>query len=706
MSPSEIAFLALGIVLGAAIGAAIVEAVRSRPAPRREVRVTIAPNSVLPRRSSDPGRRGRRRRLGSPDAGLARGRGVARGPAATFLPRRPLGARRPSRDGDPRSNARAIRPAGPAVDRGGGAGGSPGAARPGIRTAPAPATPATPARGPGRRGGGVPARPLRPGPASRARPAPGPGPGTRAPPRSSLARRPARRHPAGPSASRGRRSARSRCSRRWPRRDGHPDAVGPLDEPRSIDRCDGESPVATSLDIGAPVPTRAVKPRAPADLAPIVIAPAVDRVRHRGGGRDGLSRTVEDRAAGGGGTADGCRRRRVGARARHRPLRDEPGPHGGAMRRGVDRGRPGRRPPPKRCARPSARTTPCASASSAPRPTPTRGRSPPPRTRLHKEFRAATRRARGAEDTEAAAREWLTQINELNVKRPRRPAARGRRRRRAARRPAAARADGRRGRRGTDQRRERRGRLPGRPRAARRLRGGRGQAAGGRRGRVAPADVRARWRRRRSRRSTSDAEIASSFERQVPSTQAAIVGMPVIVKVLRGDRAARDRLVATLATGEPDGERLWTAADRAARRRDHGPGDRGRLPRHARGRHLLVAVHGAASRARSSARCPRSAIAMTAPAGSPTSGSPPSATCRSRWATRASTGCGSATGRASGSSPSCTSARAWPSDEWLVEHADDLTLGQMVEALGPRAGDLAEVWNAWGRVRPALLEPD
>jgi len=52
VSPSEIAFLALGIVLGAAIGAAIVEAVRSRPAPRREVRVTIAPNSVNPRRSS------------------------------------------------------------------------------------------------------------------------------------------------------------------------------------------------------------------------------------------------------------------------------------------------------------------------------------------------------------------------------------------------------------------------------------------------------------------------------------------------------------------------------------------------------------------------------------------------------------------------------------------------------------------------------
>ena len=46
------------------------------------------------------------------------------------------------------------------------------------------------------------------------------------------------------------------------------------------------------------------------------------------------------------------------------------------------------------------------------------------------------------------------------------------------------------------------------------------------------------------------------------------------------------------------------------------------------------------------------------------------------------------------------------SDEWLVHHAGDLTLGEMVDALGPRAGDLAEVWNAWGRVRPALLAPD
>ena len=42
-------------------------------------------------------------------------------------------------------------------------------------------------------------------------------------------------------------------------------------------------------------------------------------------------------------------------------------------------------------------------------------------------------------------------------------------------------------------------------------------------------------------------------------------------------------------------------------------------------------------------------------------------------------------------------------DEWLVDQADDLALGRMVDALGARAGDLADVWNAWGRLRPALL---
>ena len=42
-------------------------------------------------------------------------------------------------------------------------------------------------------------------------------------------------------------------------------------------------------------------------------------------------------------------------------------------------------------------------------------------------------------------------------------------------------------------------------------------------------------------------------------------------------------------------------------------------------------------------------------------------------------------------------------DEWLVDEAGDLSLGRMVDALGGRAAELADVWNAWGRVRPALI---
>jgi hypothetical protein len=62
VTASEFAFLALGLVLGAAAGAALVEVLRSRPPARREVRVTVAPNSI-PRRAAtltetDPGDRG------------------------------------------------------------------------------------------------------------------------------------------------------------------------------------------------------------------------------------------------------------------------------------------------------------------------------------------------------------------------------------------------------------------------------------------------------------------------------------------------------------------------------------------------------------------------------------------------------------------------------------------------------------------------
>ena len=45
-------------------------------------------------------------------------------------------------------------------------------------------------------------------------------------------------------------------------------------------------------------------------------------------------------------------------------------------------------------------------------------------------------------------------------------------------------------------------------------------------------------------------------------------------------------------------------------------------------------------------------------------------------------------------------------DEWLVWAARDLELGPLMSALGPRAAGLSAIWDAWGRVRPALLATD
>ncbi len=43
-------------------------------------------------------------------------------------------------------------------------------------------------------------------------------------------------------------------------------------------------------------------------------------------------------------------------------------------------------------------------------------------------------------------------------------------------------------------------------------------------------------------------------------------------------------------------------------------------------------------------------------------------------------------------------------DEHLANNAGDLTLGELVTMLGRRADGLTLVWNAWGRLRPLLLE--
>ena len=41
---------------------------------------------------------------------------------------------------------------------------------------------------------------------------------------------------------------------------------------------------------------------------------------------------------------------------------------------------------------------------------------------------------------------------------------------------------------------------------------------------------------------------------------------------------------------------------------------------------------------------------------------------------------------------------------YLAETAGGLTMGEMVDMLGRRAEPLTELWNAWGRVRPALID--
>jgi hypothetical protein len=42
-------------------------------------------------------------------------------------------------------------------------------------------------------------------------------------------------------------------------------------------------------------------------------------------------------------------------------------------------------------------------------------------------------------------------------------------------------------------------------------------------------------------------------------------------------------------------------------------------------------------------------------------------------------------------------------EEWLATAAPDLSLGRLIEVLGPRASRLGELWDMWGRLRPLLV---
>jgi hypothetical protein len=675
VSPTELAFLALGIVLGAAVGAAIVEAVRSRPAPRREVRVTIAPNSVLPRRSTTlaAAMAGASTRMmpGSPEDDAWR-----EGPAATYLSGALAGRRSPGMaildrtrvlSGPTRvpSTAVAI-----PVDR-------PSGGR------AAPDRPAGPADL-----GGQAARP--PAPAPRPEPRPGTSP-----------------DPGAPSASLGGALGAIALLEAT--------AVGAEvagDEAR-LDVAPPARPAVMApvpvFDVGTPAPQAAVKPRPPIELAPVVISPAAIGLAIRGDlSPDLLAVASADGPAGGDGGAgdpgggqssaqpdtDPCSATRVlmvercsvastaadQAKAAADALREAQRAYD-TLRERVER------------AQADADPRGLAAAKDA----------------LHREFRSATRRSRSAEDTEAAAREWLTQINELNVRvrdaqrlaeagsaelraafpRLERMGVEADAARISAESAAAACHDAREQLAACEESLSEAAHRVAAGTAAESATGD-GDDAGF--DEEAPIDA---WRD----------QPGGSFERQVPSTQAALEDMPVIVKVLRGDRAARDRLVAAVAAGEPDGERLW--ASRIAqlvgaitsRAIEDGYLD---MPEDDTFWSLFTPGE------------VREIVAALSALGYRYDGVGGFADERVPAQRDLSLAVGYA-------GLDRMRIRNWPrerelgelyqhatvaSDEWLVHNAGDLSLGEMVDALGPRAGDLAEVWNAWGRVRPALLAPD
>lgn len=183
---------------------------------------------------------------------------------------------------------------------------------------------------------------------------------------------------------------------------------------------------------------------------------------------------------------------------------------------------------------------------------------------------------------------------------------------------------------------------------------------------------------------------------------AALEGLPTIVAILRGDERALDRVVAAMAAGDPEEARHWRLR-------------------------MATLVDAITARAIESAY-------LDFPAGHRFWGPFTQQQCRDIAGALASLGfrydgMGSfADERVPGQRDLSLALgyagldpmriRIWPTeaempllyreavvaaDQWLGEAGGELTLGEMVDALGRRAEELADVWNAWGRLRPLLL---
>ena len=622
MSSSEIAFLALGLVLGGALGAAFLAAVRSRPARRREIRITIAPNSIGARRAvtlADPiAARDRPSPPGSPDdaawpdRSAATPRIAAAVRAETPIPASPLRTRVPS-----------------------------------IATRVPAGAVAMPV------GNGCPVTGLG-----------GVSPG----PRHSMA------HDAAPAL---------------PVRSAVAIAVGAAPAPARLAPRPATPVPIPVLDVGWPTPERLVRPRDPApDPRPTLVRTAVaipiaradearaDEARATSAHESG---SVSPDPAPPVGAVDPCASARTAAEER---CAEAVGARGRA-RVAADAVRDARRALDALSER-----IDLAREASDPR------AIAATKAALHAAFREANKRAATPGEAEAAARHWLSGIDRAN--RDARSALRivesgsvELRDQRPALERMAVEAD-----------------------AARITAEGNDQAC-----RAAREDL-ARCEEAVALALAPAAEEPHPFaeawpteadlspDRRASGVPAEILaGLPAIVRMLRGDRVSRDRVVATLAGGEPAAVATWqlrlsALVDAiAARAIEAGYLD---LPDDDPFWALFVE------------RERREIVESLSSLGFRFDGLGGFADGRVPAARDLSLAVGYA-----GLDP--MRIRIWPhdeelgglyarasvaADEWLTVEADDLALGAVVDALGHRAADLGELWNAWGRVRPLLLATD
>ncbi len=202
---------------------------------------------------------------------------------------------------------------------------------------------------------------------------------------------------------------------------------------------------------------------------------------------------------------------------------------------------------------------------------------------------------------------------------------------------------------------------------------------------------------------------AAPEQAQQPAAAAGAAGEhgvvePSILPLLAGDSGVRRRLAATIAAGDQAAEHQWEA-------------------------HLTAFVEAVRARAIDSA-------ALTFPEDHPFWGPHTQLQCREISAALAALGYrfdgsgGFADGRVPGQRELSLAigyagldpmrVRIWPTEaelpllyadvdvdagRFVAEAAGELTLGEMIDMLGRRAEELSDLWNAWGRIRPLLLQP-